>query len=179
MRADSERRMRFEAMFAAHHDAVRRYIVRRQSAALVDDAIAETFLVAWRRLDEIPDRTLPWLLGVARRVLADQRRAVSRRRSLSEQLRVDILSHGLARDWEPPAGLTPELASALAGLTEREREALLLVAWDGLSAVDAARVAGCSATAFRVRLHRARQRVADRLEAEGAVSPNATKEKLA
>jgi RNA polymerase sigma-70 factor, ECF subfamily len=166
-------------MFATYHDAVRRYVVRRQSAALVDDAIAETFLVAWRRLDEIPDRTLPWLLGVARRVLADQRRVVRRRRSLSERLRADILTVGLAGDWEPPAGLTPELASALAALTEPEREALLLVAWDELSPADAARVAGCSAAAFRVRLHRARQRIADRLGIGGERSTNATKEKLA
>jgi RNA polymerase sigma-70 factor, ECF subfamily len=165
-------------MFAAHHDAVRRYVVRRQSGVLVDDAIADTFLVAWRRLDEIPDRTLPWLLGVARRVLADQRRAVRRRRSLSERLHVDALTDGVGRDWAPPAGLTPELASALGALTEHEREALLLVAWDELSATDAARVAGCSAAAFRVRLHRARRRVADRLVVQEAGSINTTLEKL-
>ncbi len=178
MRGDSDRRAQFEAMFAAHHDAVRRYVVRRQAGALVDDAIADTFLVAWRRLDEIPDRTLPWLLGVARRVLADQRRAVRRRRSLSERLHVGAWADGVARDWEPPAGLTPELASALAALTEHEREALLLVAWDELSAADAARVAGCSAAAFRVRLHRARRRVMDRLGVQEAASVNATKEQL-
>jgi RNA polymerase sigma factor (sigma-70 family) len=178
MRGDSDRRTRFEALFAAHHDAVRRYVVRRQSGALVDDAIADTFLVAWRRLDEVPDRTLPWLLGVARRVLADQRRAVCRRRSLSDRLRVDALTDGVGRDWEPPAGLTAELASALGALSDREREALLLVAWDGLSASDAARVAGCSAAAFRVRLHRARRRVADRLPVAEVGGINATMEKL-
>jgi RNA polymerase sigma factor (sigma-70 family) len=178
MRSDSDHRTQFEAMFATHHDAVRRYVVRRQSGPLVDDAVADTFLVAWRRLDEIPDRTLPWLLGVARRVLADQRRSVRRRRSLSERLHLDVLADGVARDWEPPAGLTPELASALAALTEYEREALLLVAWDELSATDAARVSGCSAAAFRVRLHRARQRVADRLGVEAARRTTATKEKL-
>lgn len=86
-------------MFAAHHDAVRRYVVRRQSGALVDDAIADTFLVAWRRLDAMPERTLSWLLGVARRVLAEPRRAVRRRRSLSERLHVDALTDGVARDW--------------------------------------------------------------------------------
>src|SRR5450755_4245173 len=128
MRGDSDRRTQFEALFAAHHDAVRRYVVRRQAAALVDDAVADTFLVAWRRLEEMPDRALPWLLGVARRVLADQRRAVRRRRSLSERLHVNARTDRGARDWEPPAGLTPELASALAVLTEHEREALLLVA---------------------------------------------------
>jgi RNA polymerase sigma-70 factor (ECF subfamily) len=165
-------------MFAEHHDAVRRYVVRRQSGALVDEAVADTFLVAWRRLDEIPERTLSWLLGVARRVLADQRRAVRRHRSLSERLHVGAVADGVARDWEPPAGLTPELASALGALTGHEREALLLVAWDELSAADAARVAGCSAAAFRVRLHRARQRVAGRLGLEEGGSTNATKEKL-
>jgi RNA polymerase sigma-70 factor (ECF subfamily) len=74
--------------------------------------------------------------------------------------------------------LGPELASALASLTDHEREALLLVAWDELSAGDAARVAGCSTAAFRVRLHRARQRVAGRLGLEEAGRTNATKEKL-
>lgn len=165
-------------MFATHHDAVRRYVVRRQSGALVDDAIADSFLVAWRRLEEIPERTLPWLLGVARRALADQRRAVRRRRSLSERLHVDALTGGVAGEWEPPAGLTSELPSALAALTEHEREALLLVAWDELSATDAARVVGCSAAAFRVRLHRARRRVADRLGLEEAGSTHPTKEML-
>jgi RNA polymerase sigma-70 factor (ECF subfamily) len=165
-------------MFATHHDAVRRYVVRRQSGALVDDAVADTFLVAWRRLDEIPDGTLPWLLGVARRVLADQRRAVRRRRSLSERLHVDALADRVTGDWEPPAGLTPQLASALVALTEHQREALLLVAWDELSAADAARVAGCTVAAFRVRLHRARQRVADRLGIAHGGSMNETKEQL-
>ena len=165
-------------MFATHHDAVRRYVVRRQSGALVDDAIADTFLVAWRRLDEIPERTLPWLLGVARRVLAGQRRAAVRYRSLSERLHLDALTDGGTRDWESPAGLTPALSSALAILTGHEREALLLVAWDELSAADAALVAGCSVAAFRVRLHRARRRVADRLALEPAESMNATQEKV-
>lgn len=175
MRGDADRRVRFEAVFAAHHDAVRRYVVRRQSATGADDAIADTFLVVWRRLDELPDRPLPWLLGIARRVLADQRRAVRRRQSLSARLRVDALSNGqTAREWEPPLGLTPELTSALAALSEREREALLLVAWDGLPAIDAARVVGCSAAAFRVRLHRARRRVADRLELRSATEEKVT-----
>jgi RNA polymerase sigma factor (sigma-70 family) len=178
MSSDPEQRARFEAMFAAHYDAVRSYVLRRQSGALVDDAVAETFLVAWRRLDEIPDRTLPWLLGVARRVLADQRRAVRRRRSLSERLNLDALAGARASDWEAPAGLTRQLASALAALTAHDREALLLIAWDGLSGADAARVAGCSAAAFGVRLHRARQRVSEQLGIEQAGSTKPTKEQL-
>lgn len=178
MGTDSERRARFEAIFATDHAAVRRYVIRRQTSGLVDEAIADTFLVAWRRLDEVPDPALPWLLGVARRVLADQRRAARRRHSLVERLHLDALAGGVRGDWEPPAGLSSELAGALAGLTEQEREALLLVAWDELPAADAARVAGCSAAAFRVRLYRARRRVAKRLEADQARGPSPTEETL-
>jgi RNA polymerase sigma-70 factor (ECF subfamily) len=159
MPGDDDRRARFEALFAAHHAAVRGYVLRRSAGTAVDDAVADTFLVAWRRLDELPEPALPWLLGVARRVLADQRRAARRRRSLAERLRMA----DRAADWEPPSSIGDELAGALAQLTEPEREALLLVAWDGLSRADAARVAGCSASAFRVRLHRARRRVAAQL----------------
>jgi RNA polymerase sigma factor (sigma-70 family) len=173
MSADPERRRRFEALFVAHHAAVRSYVVRRGGGGLgVDDAVADTFLVAWRRLDEVPDAALPWLLGVARRVLADQRRGLRRRRSLSQRLALASTDPA----WEPPAPISAELADALRSLTEHEREALLLVAWDGLTPAQAAVAAGCSAAALRVRLHRARRRVAARLGIEQS-TPNVT-EKL-
>jgi RNA polymerase sigma-70 factor (ECF subfamily) len=160
MPVDLERRARFEALFERHHSAVRGYVVRRAAGVVVEDVVAETFLVAWRRLEDVPELALPWLLGVARRVSADQRRAARRRRSLSERLRQEASTPG---SWSPPVGLSPELVDALRMLTEREREALLLVAWDGLSPRDAAVVAGCSSAAFRVRLHRARVRVCTQL----------------
>ena len=160
MPVDLERRARFEALFERHHAAVRGYVVRRAAGVVVEDVVADTFLVAWRRLEDVPDLALPWLLGVARRVLADQRRTARRRRSLSERLRREASTPG---PWSPPVGLSAELIDALRMLTEREREALLLVAWDGLSPRDAAVVAGCSSAAFRVRLHRARGRVCTRL----------------
>ncbi len=160
MAVDLERRERFEALFERHHAAVRGYVVRRSAGVVVEDVVADTFLVAWRRLEDVPDLALPWLLGVARRVLADQRRAARRRRSLSERLLREPSPSG---PWSPPVGLTAELSDALRILTEREREALLLVAWDGLSPRDAAIVAGCSSAAFRVRLHRARARVSAQL----------------
>ena len=163
MPVDLERRARFEALFGRHHAAVRGYVVRRAAGVVVEDVVADTFLVAWRRLEDVPDEALPWLLGVARRVLADQRRAARRRRSLSERLLREPAPPG---PWSPPVGLSAELIDALRRLTEREREALLLVAWDGLSPRDAAVVAGCSSAAFRVRLHRARGRVATRLGIE-------------
>jgi RNA polymerase sigma factor (sigma-70 family) len=168
MPVDHDRRRRFEALFAAHHAAVRSYVVRRAGGGIgVDDAVADTFLVAWRRLDEVPEPARPWLLGVARRVLADQRRGLRRRRSLADRL---ALASSARIAWEPPAGVSAELVGALRELSGHEREALMLVAWDGLTPAEAAVAAGCSATAFRVRLHRARRRVAAQLGIEPATT---------
>jgi RNA polymerase sigma-70 factor (ECF subfamily) len=168
MAIDDDRRARFEALFAAHHAVVRAYVVRRAGGGIgVDDAVADTFLVAWRRLDVVPEAARPWLLGVARRVLADQRRGLRRRRSLAERL-APASSARIA--WEPPAGVSAELAEALRELTGHEREALMLVAWDGLTPAEGAVVAGCSATAFRARLHRARRRVAAQLGIEPTIT---------
>jgi RNA polymerase sigma-70 factor, ECF subfamily len=151
----------FEQLFAAHHWAVRSYVLRRAPSSAVEDVVAETFLVAWRRLDAVRDDPLPWLFGVARRVLANQHRADRRRSALTARLQG--LAGRQSLDWEPPAEMSAGLAAAMAELSAREREALLLVAWEGLVPGRAAQAAGCSAAAFRVRLHRARQRVADHL----------------
>jgi RNA polymerase sigma-70 factor (ECF subfamily) len=162
----------FDALFAAHSSDVLGYVVRRAPLASAEDVLAETFLVAWRRADRVPDDALPWLLGVARRVLANQRRGDLRSDALTSRLRAALT--GPTIPWEAPTTLSPELAGALASLSEREREALLLTAWDGLDADRAARAAGCSATAFRVRLHRARKRVAAHL-GSSALSPAFTR----
>jgi len=155
---DIDRREAFEELFAAHYWAVRGYVLRRAPAAAVEDVVAETFLVAWRRLDTLRDDPLPWLLGVARRVLANQQRAERRRGALTDRLQG--LFPGHAPDWEPPAAMSDELAAAMTALSPQEREALLLVAWEGLDGARAARAAGCSPVAFRARLHRARRHVA-------------------
>src|SRR5690242_18532311 len=92
---DDDRGTRFDQLFAAHYGAVRAYVVRRSGAAPGDDVLSETFLVAWRRLDAVPEDGLPWLLGVARRVLANQRRGAARRAALVERLSsLTSRSHG-------------------------------------------------------------------------------------
>lgn len=163
MSDNGDRESEFEALFAAHYSDLFGYVVRRAPFASAEDVLAETFLVAWRRADRVPVDALPWLLAVARRVLANQHRGDRRRDALISRLRTGS-TDAIAR-WELPSTLDPELAGALASLSEREREALLLVAWEGLDAERAARAAGCSQAAFRVRLHRARRRVAARLDA--------------
>lgn len=166
MGAEEDRRKAFEALFVAHYWSVRAYALRR-NAASVEDVMADVFLVAWRRSDSVPEDPLPWLLGVARRVMANQRRAQRRRAALGGRLRT---AHS-ASDANPPSGtIGEELAAALASLSDLEREALLLVAWEGLEPNRAAKAAGCSDAAFRVRLHRARRRMAARLS-DGPTNP--------
>ncbi len=155
-------RDRLEALFRRHHAAVARYARRRAAAELVDDVVAETFLVAWRRLEDVPADELPWLLGVARRTLATQRRATSRRTALVQKLAAD---HPAGGDG-PGAGseLDVAVADALARLRPADREAITLVAWDGLTPAQAAVALGQPRVAFRVRLHRAKARLRTELE---------------
>lgn len=121
--------------------------------------MADTFLVAWRRLADMPADPLPWLLVIARNTIGNSRRARVRQRRLSDSVAA------LARVRSPEHGVEHEVVGravmlhALSTLTELEREALLLVAWDGLVPRDAAKVAGCSQRAFEVRLQRARARL--------------------
>jgi RNA polymerase sigma-70 factor (ECF subfamily) len=146
----------------AHTAAVLAYALRRTSREDAADVVAETFLVAWRRLDDVDERTaLPWLYAVARRVLLSQHRATRRQQAIAERA---AAAGPTAAD--PPHttsfGSQP-LLEALAGLPETEREVLMLAAWEELSGPEAARVLGCSATAYRIRIHRARKRLRERL----------------
>jgi RNA polymerase sigma-70 factor (ECF subfamily) len=143
-------------MCEAHTAAVLAYALRRTSRDDAADVVAETFLVAWRRLDDVDEGSaLPWLYAVARRVLLSQQRTVRRQQAIAERV---------AAVWsEPPESANPGLLEALAGLSEREREVLMLTAWEELSSSEAAQVLGCSATAYRIRLHRARNRLRERL----------------
>jgi RNA polymerase sigma-70 factor (ECF subfamily) len=156
---------RFEGLFRDHHVAVVAYVRRRAPQDAVDDIVGETFLVAWRRLDHVPAEQLPWLLAVARNVLATHHRGVVRRRALT--LRLGRAGSGQAEP--PPAdrletGDDARLTAALARLAPKDREALTLIAWDGLQPHEAALVLCESAGAFRVRLHRARRRLRGLLE---------------
>jgi RNA polymerase sigma-70 factor (ECF subfamily) len=135
--------------------------------------IAETFLIAWRRFDDLPSDPLPWLYGVARRVLANQRRSAGRGGALEKKLAFagSPDGHDNVADRVGDADL---MRLALARLSEHDREALMLVAWEGLDGGRAARAAGCSRGAFAVRLHRARSRLAAELRAQEqpAVQPD-------
>jgi RNA polymerase sigma-70 factor (ECF subfamily) len=153
----------FEELFRSHHAAVVSYVRRRASTAIVDDVVAETFLVAWRRLDAVPAESLPWLLAVARNVIATQRRGSARRGAL----RLRLERNAVKTVEQIDTGDGGPIAAALAGLSEKDREALTLIAWDGLRPSQAAAVLGESAGAFRVRLHRAKRRLTASLDGRG------------
>jgi RNA polymerase sigma-70 factor (ECF subfamily) len=152
--------VRLEELFRHHYEAVAAYVARRATPDVVDDVLAETFLVAWRRLEDVPDHALPWLLGVARKIIATQRRAAARRRSLLTKLSG---AHARPAASEPAADQFG-VREALAELSEKDREALTLVAWDGLAPNEAAAVLEESSVVFRVRLHRAKRRLREKLE---------------
>jgi RNA polymerase sigma factor (sigma-70 family) len=164
-----EQRRRFEDVYAANHAAVLGYVLRRTGNG--DDAadvIAETFLTAWRRLDDIPpgDQARLWLYGVARRVLANHRRGERRRSALADRLRADLATAPCCTGPPPPGeGDLADLGRAFRRLPETDQELLALAGWEGLDAGQIAVTLGCSRNAARIRLHRARRRLAAELAA--------------
>jgi RNA polymerase sigma-70 factor (ECF subfamily) len=160
---------RFEALFDAHYASVLAYALRRVDAELAEDVAAETFLVAWRRLHRVPADPLPWLYGVARKTIANQRRGIRRREALIAKLKQD--ASGARGPWDIAERVAERagVLAALARLGERDRETLRLVAWEGLETARAARAAGCSTAAFAVRLHRARRRLMKELASAGHI----------
>jgi RNA polymerase sigma-70 factor (ECF subfamily) len=156
---------RFESLYAAHGRSVLAYAVRRtpntQDAA---DVLADTFLVAWRRLDEVPsaDEARLWLYGVARNVLANQRRSERRRERLADRLR-----HELPEALDGVAASPTDggaVRAALAQLGPEDQEILRLCGWEELTPQDIAKVLGISHVAARSRLYRARHRLRGALQ---------------
>jgi RNA polymerase sigma factor (sigma-70 family) len=144
------------------------YARRQCDPVTAQDVVSETFLTAWRRRGDVPEPALPWLLVVARNMIANRRRGEQRRDRLAET--VATLTHVAGPGVDHAVVEREVMLTALAELSDLEREALLLIAWDGLTNRDAARVAGCSLRAFEVRLSRARARL-DRAINPAAVRP--------
>jgi RNA polymerase sigma factor (sigma-70 family) len=163
--------IRFGRLYREQGRAVLAYALRRvngqEDAA---DVVAETFLVAWRRLGEVPvgDAATLWLYAVARRVIANLNRAERRRTRLGERLAESLRAELATRPV--PAGQAAEALRAMGGLGDEDRELLLLVSWEGLSPSQAAKVLEISSLAARSRLHRARRRLRALLEEHEAAA---------
>ncbi|MGW1672455.1 RNA polymerase sigma factor [Streptomyces sp. NPDC002324] len=168
--ADPDGHRALEALYTAHADRVRAYLLHRTDRETAQDILSETFVLAWRKSDSVPDDALPWLLASARRLLANRVRSDQRHRALSERMAAMADRAGAAEIGDD-LGTRTEVAAALSALSEQDRETLLLSAWYGLTARQAAVVMGCSTTAFAVRLHRARKRFRAALTRAGRAEP--------
>lgn len=158
--ASDARAVAFSSLYEASYGAIHAYAVRRAGVGAADEIAAETFLIAWRRYDAIPEaKPLPWLYGVARNVALRHHAATARRRQAQDALErerpvaVADAGTGDRRLWQAWERLRPG-----------DREVLALIAWEELTIGDAARVLGCSAPVFSVRLHRARRRLQQLLD---------------
>lgn len=165
----------FDRTFSEHYHSILAYALRRVSSReSAEDVAAETFAIAWRRWSEVPADPLPWLYGVARRVLANDARSASRRGRLRTRLAAN--PSPTPRD---PGELVNERNTVLAALdrlSEPEREVLRLVAWEGVDSAAGASALRCSRRAFALRLHRARRKLAKELAAAGH-TPSTTRER--
>jgi RNA polymerase sigma-70 factor (ECF subfamily) len=150
---------RFRRIYLANYIRLVGYATRRTTSAEdAADVVAETFLVAWKNLPKVPpgDQATPWLYGVARGVLANQRRSERRRIRLAQRIGFELLGSPTLVD---DASDLPELAAAFGALSAADREILSLAAWEGLSPAELAIALGCSGGAAKVRLSRARTRL--------------------
>ena len=149
--------MHFETLYRATYPRVLAYARTMASPDDADDAVAETFAIAWRRQRDIPrGAELGWLIGVTRRVLANSRRSRRRAGALHALLDLQPRVPGLDPADHVADG---ELRAALMELSPLDREAVVLTAWFDLSSAEAARALGITPAAFRMRAARARRRL--------------------
>lgn len=147
-----------QSLWTSYAGHIMRYASRRVGRDAAQDVVADTFVVAWRNRLSRPANELPWLYGVARRVVASLFRSEERSRRLTDAL----AQRQLAGDGHLGDSRTIErlvAAEALRSLSEPDREVLLLMGWEGLSPADAAAALGISSVAYRARLSRARRRL--------------------
>ncbi|HEY1457058.1 MAG TPA: sigma-70 family RNA polymerase sigma factor [Solirubrobacteraceae bacterium] len=157
-------------LYETHARAIHSYALRRSDREIADEVTARVFLVAWRRRASVPEDALPWLYGVARRVLAEERRGAVRRGALHDRLSGAV---GVGPRHVPDVPDTA-LAAALGGLSGLDREALLLRYWEELSPEQVALALGCSRATLAVRLHRARARLRRALSTKTRIEDRCT-----
>lgn len=165
---DSAHRQRFRQLWEDHYADVLAFALRRVGdREIAADVVAETYLVAWRRRDQLPDDARPWLFGAARKIIGNARRGEGRRAALLIKLSGETSAdpRGAAAHHGNRDSSQSEVAQAFARLSARDREILALVAWEELTPSEAARALNMPTARFSVRLHRAKQRLRRELPA--------------
>jgi RNA polymerase sigma factor (sigma-70 family) len=184
---ESSRHARFRALYEDNYARILGYALRRTvSAEDAADVVADTFTTAWRRFDEMPgapalscaastrpciDEATLWLYGVARRTLANHRRKVASRSAVIEMLAREY-EEAVWFDPPPSLGAKSPLTDAWRALRPDDRDLLGLITWEGLTTEQIAAVIGCPRSAAKVRIHRARRRLAKELERRDVVKPS-------
>jgi len=157
---EAEREARFRAVFTATYADLLRFARRRVHPSHAEDVVADVFLVAWRRLDDMPVADArPWLFGVARATMLNSTRGERRRDALAVRVGEELPSRaaGTTDDTAAAVASRVDLARGWSRLGAAEQEVIALSVWDGLTSTQAATVLGCTATAYRLRLSRARR----------------------
>ena len=156
-------RHRFDLLFQAHYEAIYRYCARRLGRTEAEDAAADVFAVAWRRLDEMPagDASRAWLYGVAYRVIGNRFRGRRRQAGLASKLETSVRDTGPQPVSDPAVEL---IYRALGGMSASDQELLRLSSWDGLSRREIAHVLSIKENAVDQRLYRARARLWARVD---------------
>lgn len=169
---------RFSALYRWACPRVISYVMRRTSSHEdAADAVAETFAIAWRHIDDLPrgDDALLWLYVTARGVLANEWRRSARR----SEILARVVAAMPATEYPPPGEDRILALACLRQLSPQDQELFMLAAWEGLDARQVGRVLGCSPTTARVRLHRARRRLEEALSQAGVlaqVSPKVSRD---
>lgn len=155
---------------------VQAYAMRHVDAHAAQEVVSETFLVAWRRQGDTPDDVLPWLIGVARNVIRNEHRSARRVQALASRLDAVARRDAVVPAVDAAVAEREHVLNALSRLPEKQREAVFLVAWDGLDREQAAQVSGCRVGTFDVRLSRARRRLEELLATDdlGPADPRTT-----
>jgi RNA polymerase sigma factor (sigma-70 family) len=163
----------FTSIYAAHYGHIVNYGRRRLADVDAATELAqEVFVVAWRRRAQVPAHSLPWLYGVARRLLANRWRAGRAAPAASPSPNLELLADHRPTDPDAAVGLA-DVRDALARLSELDQEILRLIGWEELTVSEAARVLGCTPTTAAVRLHRARRRLTEAMATGTPVPPPA------
>lgn len=165
-RVSSAAQQRFEALYAEHRLHVLAYCTRRVGPVDAADACSETFLVLWRRLGDLPAdaNTLPYLYGIAARVVSNQRRALFRRSRLDARLRALGVRPPAAPLVSVQTAKDEEVVAAVRRLRPKDREIVMLYAWEDLPRDTIAEIMGMTRAAVDQRIHRSHRRLARMLQ---------------
>ena len=174
MTSQTDQRSLFESIWGEHRLQVLAYCLRRATSTDAEDACAETFLVVWRRIDEVPadPKTLPWLYGIARRVLSNQSRSFHRRSRLYAKLG----SLGVTPAADPSLVVLRSaedraVVDAVRRLKPKDREIVMLDVWEELTREQIAELLGMNRATVDQRIHRSYQRLARALEPRLEIQP--------